>query len=175
MSRVCTVCAHSETPEIDRLLLAGEISQREIADRFGLSQGAVSRHYRNHLPKVVAKAEEAARVEVAMRHEIEDLEHAIDVVQQLREINSASRDVLNEARDAGDGDLALKAVDRVHRQIELQAKLIGELDEGPSFNVVLSPRWIEIRTAIMDAVAGLPEAKARIGAAMERLEGGSGN
>ena len=59
----------------------------------------------------------------------------LDVVAQLRTINTITLHVLKEARDAKDHDISLKAIDRVQRQIELQAKLLGELDERPQVNL----------------------------------------
>jgi hypothetical protein len=59
------------------------------------------------------------------------VEQAIDVVRQLKAINAASVAILHEARQAGNQETALKAVDRVLRQIEFQARLLGELDERP--------------------------------------------
>ena len=77
----------------------------------------MQRHREQHLPKRLVRA--AAQ---------EDVRAALDVVAQLKAINGATLQVLTDARRANDGELALKAVDRVQRQIELQAKLLGEPD-----------------------------------------------
>lgn len=150
MPRACTVCAHPERRAIDKALVAGG-SLRDIAGQFGLSKSAVERHQAEHLPKVLAEAR---------AHE--DVAHALDVVQQLKTINAVSMTVLKEARDARDGDLALKAVDRIHKQIELQAKLLGELDERPQVVLVQSPEWLALRRVIVAALAPYPEARLAI-------------
>ena len=112
MPRVCTICTHERRADIDSALLAEE-PYRHIATRYGTSTGALQRH-REHLPKQLVKAQEQ-----------EDISQAIDVVKQLKAINGATLAILKEARADKNGELALKAVDRIQRQLELQAKLLG--------------------------------------------------
>ena len=110
MPRLCTVCSHARRADIDAALASGASANRRIATRFGLSEAAVRRHKDEHLPTSLVEA-------VGQ----ETVRQAIDVVAQLRAINGASRQILEEARAAKDGELALKAIDRIHRQVELQA------------------------------------------------------
>ncbi len=147
MGRVCTICTHPERRAIDKALAAGG-NVREMSALFRVSEDALSRHKRDHLPALVVKAQAE-----------EDIAHALDVVKQLKTINGVSLAVLKEARDARDGDLALKAVDRIHRQIELQAKLLGELDERPVVNVLASAEWVALRSRILAALARHPAAR----------------
>ena len=53
----------------------------------------------------------------------------------------------------------LRAVDRIHRQIELQARLLGELHEGRTVNIVVLPEWQRMRARIVTAVDAYPEAR----------------
>ena len=87
------------------------------------------------------------------------MRQALDVFQQLKHINAAALTVLRDAKAAGDGELMLKAVDRVHRQVELQAKLLGDLDDRPQINVLVSPEWVALRGQIVQALAPYPEAR----------------
>jgi hypothetical protein len=80
----------------------------------------------------------------------------------LRTINGAALAVLRDARAARDGELALKAVDRIFRQIELQAKLLGELDEHPTINVLVAPEWLALRGRLVVALAAFPEARVAV-------------
>ena len=60
------------------------------------------------------------------------MRQALDVLQQLKFVNGAALAVLRDAKAAGDGELTLRAIDRVlTSQIELQAKLLGDLDDRP--------------------------------------------
>ncbi len=154
MPRTCTICAHPERATIDTALVAGG-TLRDIARQFGLSKDAVARHQADHLSTalVAAAGEEATR-------------QALDVLQQLKTINAAALTVLKDARAAGDGDLMLKAIDRVHRQCELQAKLLGDLDERPVVNVLVTPEWQRLRGQLVAALAPFPEARVAVAAVL---------
>lgn len=68
MSRRCAVCDHKARKQIDRLLIAG-VSYRNISQLYtGFSKYSLSRHKREHIPELIAKAvkdREAAAVEEA--------------------------------------------------------------------------------------------------------------
>lgn len=154
MPRVCTVCTHPERAAIDTALVAGG-TYRDIAGRFRLTKSAVERHKAEHLPASLVAAVGA-----------EEVRQALDVLQQLKTINGAALTVLRDARAAQDGDLALKAIDRIQRQIELQAKLLGELDERPVVNVLLSSEWVQLRGRLVAALAPFPEARVAVAAVL---------
>jgi hypothetical protein len=156
MTRTCTVCAHPLRHEIDKALVGGSASFRNIAERWGLSTTSVFRHRTTCLPATLVKAQEA-----------EDVRQALDVVQQLRHINSAALRVLQDAKAAGNGDLVLKAVDRVMKQVEVQARLLGDLDDRPQVNVLVSPEWLQLRTTILAALQPYPEARVAVAGALQ--------
>jgi hypothetical protein len=116
----------------------------------------------------IAKAEAAKQVEQARGIVAEGL----DVVAQLRAINQVTLQVMKDARDSGDRDMVLKAVDRVERQITLQAKLLGELDERPQVNIHMSQEYIEVRTILMRALDDFPEARAAAAMALQGVHDG---
>ena len=154
MARVCTCCTHRDRHAIEKLIVGGTPNRR-IATQFGLSEAAVRRHAAEHLPVALVQAQEA-----------EDSAQALDVLQQLRTINAAALTVLRDARTAGDGDLMLKAIDRVHRQVELQAKLLGDLDDRPVVNILISPEWQQLRGQLVAALAPFPEARVAVAAVL---------
>ena len=158
MPRTCTICTHEQRREIDAALL-NETPYRHIAVRFDTSTGALQRH-REHLPSQLVKAQQQ-----------EDVSQAIDVIKQLKAINGATLAILKEARDEGNGELALKAVDRIQRQLELQAKLLGELQQEGTVNVTISPEWVAIRAVILTAISPYPEAAKAITTALSASEG----
>lgn len=160
MPRVFTVCRHPDRAAIGAALVAGT-AFRNIAERTGTSTTALFRHRSDHIPASLAKAKDET-----------DVRHAIDVVTQLKAINAAAMTVLRDARNVHDGDLALKAIDRIYRQIELQAKLLGELDERPTINVLVSPEWLQVRTVLLEALAPYPEAVAAVSGRLVALEAG---
>ena len=154
MPRQSSVCAHASLHAIDTAIVAGG-AYRDIAGRYALSKSAVERHAAEHLPKLLTRAKEEG-----------EIAHALEVVAQLKAINAASVAILAEARTAGDGDLALKAIDRIHRQVELQAKLLGDLDERPVINVLMSAEWQQLRGQIVAALAPFPEARVAVAAVL---------
>jgi len=155
--RTCTICTHEQRRDIDAALL-NETPLRDIARRYATSKDAVARH-REHLPSQLVKAQQQ-----------EDVSQAIDVVKQLKAINGATLAILKEARAEGNGELALKAVDRIQRQLELQAKLLGELQQEGTVNVTISPEWVAIRAVILQAVTPYPDAAKAITAALSAPE-----
>ena len=155
MPRRCSICHHECLEEINQALVRSA-TLSEIAALFRVSDDSLSRHKVSHLP--------AALVEAAGEEKVRE---ALDVVAQLKAVNSVSLSVLKEARDAGDGELALKAVDRIQRQIELQAKLLGELDERPVTNIVLTPEWVNLRLVILRALEPFPAARAAVAEAID--------
>jgi hypothetical protein len=158
MPRTCTICQHPHRIAIDAALVAGT-SYRDIAGQFQVSKTAVARHGGEHIPAAIGKSQEA-------REEAQ----ALDVVKQLKAINGAALAILTAAKKAGDADTQLKAIDRIHRQIELQAKLLGDLDDRPQVNVLIMPEWLAVRTALLAALAPYSEARAAVASALLVLE-----
>jgi hypothetical protein len=103
-----------------------------------------------------------------------EAEHALDITKQLRAINAVSLSILDEARRSNNPTIALKAIDRVQRQIELQAKLLGELDERPHVDIMLTPEWLSARAALLAALQPYPEARVAVAQRLLSLEAASG-
>lgn len=150
------------------------MTYRDIAAAFGLSASAVGRHRLVHLPArltqafAAREAEHTAALEQQRRdQDAEAGRQAIDVVQQLKLINTACLEVLKSARESKQNGMLLQSVDRIHRQIELQAKLLGEVDTRPTVNVLIAPEWQEVRQQIFVALAPHPEAREAVARALE--------
>ena len=154
MPRVCTICTHSEREEIDAALIEGA-ALRNIAQRFGTSPTALHRH-KDHLPQHLAKASEAAEVA-----------QADGLLDKLQSLNSETMLILREAREGDDNELALKAIARAEKQLELQAKLLGELNEGTTVNILVAPEWLELRARIVKTVAPYPQAAQALARALD--------
>src|SRR5687768_15051314 len=130
MPRVCTVCTHGERAAIDSALVAGEVF-RTIAHRFALSEDALKRHKREHLPARMAKAQEAAEVA-----------QAGTLLDEAKALRSKAYSLLLSAERAGDLRTALAGVREARCCLELLAKLVGELDERPQVNLLVAPEWL---------------------------------
>ncbi len=148
MPRSCSICLHPEREEINAALLQGE-PLRDIARRYATSKDALARH-REHLPVHLAKASEAAEVI-----------QANTLLDRLLSLNAETMAILKEARSGRikDNELALRAIARAEKQLELQGKLLGELNEAPTVNILAVPEWFSLRSTIIAALEPYPEAK----------------
>ena len=180
MGRRCTVCDHPSRVDIDRELAAG-VSFRKTAERFDITFSAARRHLRHHLAPQLSQALQEVRAgraaELVPEREAQraqEIGQALDIVQQLRAINAACLEVLTKARASENHSTLLGAVDRIHRQIELQARLLGELQEGQTVNVLVAPEWHEVRLVVVNALRPYPEARAAVTEALAKLPGGPG-
>jgi hypothetical protein len=159
MPRRCTVCDHPETHSIDETLVSGA-PYRSVAKRFELSESAVYRHKTEHLLAHLLKAREA-----------EDVAQADELLEQVRTLQGHALDILERAEKAGDLRTALAAISQARGNLELLAKLSGELQQEGTVNLHVSPEYLEVRTAILIAVEPYPEAARAISRAMLGIEG----
>jgi len=128
MPRTCTVCAHRERTEIDRALLAGE-PFRNVAKRHGTSPAALFRHKWEHIPSRLAKAKQAA----------EDLQ-ANSLFERVKELAAEAKAILRDARASNNHSIALQAIARAEKLLELEGRLLGELNEGAKVAVGIQVR-----------------------------------
>lgn len=156
MARNCGICSHEQREEINASLLSGT-SLREISERFGnFSIAALHRHKQKHLPQKMVKAAEAAEVV-----------EAGTLLDRLKALNRETAAILKEARGRND-DRALRAIARAEKQLELEARLLGELNEGVRVSLTTSPDWLATRSAILRAIDPYPEARRAV---LEALDG----
>ncbi len=159
MPRACTICNHTERAAINAALLDGT-PYRHIAARYGTSTGALQRHKDEHLPVALVKAKEA-----------EDIAEADDLLGQVRALQGRALTILDKAEAAGDLRTALTAIREARGNLELLARLLGELQEGATVNVLVSPAWLQVRTVIVQALADHPEAQGAVVAALSASGG----
>jgi hypothetical protein len=92
-----------------------------------------------------------------------DPELAPSLAQRRRALGwSQNRLALAANPTESNGELVLKAVDRVQRQIELQAKLLGDLSDQPQVNILASPEWIALRATLISVLCDFPDAQAAV-------------
>jgi signal transduction histidine kinase len=160
MPRVCTICEHPERGAIDRALVGGA-SNRSAASLYDVSEAAVRRHKGNHLPAKLVLAEKAA--------EVADADNLLDQVGDLQRRTMA---VLQAAETSHEHRTALAAIREARGNLELLAKLIGQLDERPVVNLNVSPEWLELRTVIVGALQPYSEARESVLSAIESVGNG---
>ena len=159
MAGRCKVCDHPERDAIDRALLEG-VAARTLATRHpGTSRTALGRH-RAHVDADLVRAKLAA-----------EAARADGLWGQLVRINEDTHAILAEAKRRKNYGLAMQAIARLERQIELQGKILGELRDGPTVNVFVSPAWRAVEAAIIEALAPHPDIRVRVAGTLARLAG----
>jgi hypothetical protein len=158
--RECTVCAHPDRAEIDEALVGGA-SNRSVASLYDVSEAAVRRHKANHLPAKLVMAQAA-----------EEVAQADDLLAQMQDLQRRTLAILEAAESTNQHRTALSAIREARGNLELLAKLLGELDERPVVNLNLSPEWLELRAVIVAALEPHPEALRAVVGALE--SGGNG-
>lgn len=154
MPRKCSVCEHNRVKKIDKLLVSGS-GLRKIAEQFSLSTTAVHRH-KKHLSETLIKASE-----------LKDITRADNLMEQISSLQSRALNILTKTEEAGDWRAANGAIREVRGCLELLGKLAGELKEGQSVNIIISPQWVRLRTSILQSLEAHPEAKLSVLKAIE--------
>jgi hypothetical protein len=156
--RRCAICTHPDREAIDKALV-GDAALSELAAIYRVSDDSLGRHKANHLPAKLVMAEAAAEVA-----------RADSLLGQVRDLQRRALDILDKAEEAGELRTALSAIREARGNLELLAKLLGELDERPVVNLNLSPEWIELRAVIIAALEPHSEAQRAV---LRALEGAS--
>jgi len=157
--RKCSVCEHIQVKDIDESLVNGT-GLRKIAERFSLSTTAVHRH-KKHLNGTLIKAREVMKIT-----------HADNLLNQVKYLQEKSLHILSKAEEIGDYRACTSAINEARKCLELLGKLAGELQDGQTVNVIVSPQWVELRTTIIQSLNPYPEAKSAILRALEHKTNG---
>lgn len=159
MARPCTICRHPDREVIDSQIVQGG-SLRGIARHFAVGDDAITRHAKSHIAPMLVKAQ--AIVEVTQ---------ADSLLDGMRSLQSKTLAMLDSAQTAKDLRTALMAVGEARRNFDLLARLLGELDERPQINILVSPEWQQLRGVILQALAPYPEARTALASVLT----GAGN
>jgi hypothetical protein len=154
--RRCSICQHNRLERINRALVEG-IGFPALVAKYRVSKDALSRHKANHLPATLVKAQEA-----------QEVANADDLLEEVRSLQARALTILGRAEGVGDLRTALGAIREARSNLELLAKLVGELDERPQVNVVLIDA--QVRAAIIRALAPYGEARLAVANALEPFE-----
>jgi hypothetical protein len=159
VSRVCTICVHPEQAAINQALVHGAASNRRIASQYGVSEIAIRRHKAGHLPRRLAQAQEA-----------EDMADADSLLEQVSALHRRALAILGHAEVEGEHKLALAAIREARSNLELLGRLMGELNEQTTINILMAPEWLATRAALKRALEPYVEARVAVAAALVALE-----
>jgi len=119
----CTICEHEKREEIDRLLVQGG-TMRTMAHQYGVSNDALKRHKKSHLPKSLTVAKQAESVTKA-----EDLFSQIDLYKERLD------KTIEMAEKEGDFKACMSGFKAILAYLEFLSKLRGELPPENQVNV----------------------------------------
>lgn len=114
MAGKCTICHHKKRKDIDEAILSGS-PIRIIADRYGVSLGAINRH-RAHIPVALSEAKQA-----------EDLARSDDLLEQLERALKIAWTVVNSCLEAGDNRTVLQGVKEIRESIKFLCEIATEI------------------------------------------------
>jgi len=143
----CKACNYLDHEKHDKALLTGNLSDSDYAKIVGCTSKSIARH-RAHIVKEIAQSAKAQAI-IAADELFKSVQDEAVVVRELRDA----------ARSEGNIELALKAVDRALKCIELYAKVQGIIQDQPTINITLNAEWVELRTAIVKALEPHQEAR----------------
>jgi hypothetical protein len=138
-------------------------SFRYVSERYGTSTTALFRHKQEHVPAHLSQAQEA-----------EAVANADDLLGQVRSLQGCALAILDQAEQAGDLKVALGAVREARGNLELLAKLQGQLQQEGTINVTVSAEWLALRAAILGALAPYADARAAVATVLVGMGGDDG-
>jgi len=162
VTRTCTICSHEERAGIDDAIVARTASFRDIARRYGVSKDAVSRHTKEHLPELLAMARDAERYA-----------RADVLLDRIEALQSRTEAALARAEEGDNLTAIFAGIREMRRGLELIGEVTKQLDRSPTVNLSLNAEWIELRTAIVQALALHPGARSAVLGAIQGIENGS--
>ena len=157
MPRRCSVCVHPDRSSIDAALVERR-PFRDLAGRFRLSSTALHRHAQRHVPATLAQARQA-----------QEVARGDDLLAQVEELKDRAMGVLARAEAAEDLRAAISAIREARGCVELLARMVGELREGQTVNIIMTPEWGRARGVILAALADHPDARVSVALALEEI------
>jgi hypothetical protein len=166
---------HAHRAEIE-LGLARRAGLKTLGTKYGLSKAALSRHQRTHMaPQVKAALKATGRateidLDALRKSESEGL---LGTAVALR---ARMYRQLDQAEELGDLRAAASLDGRILDSLSFTAKLLGELSTHNQTTInqlVVSPQYLELRAALVQALAPFPAARKAVSQILRRLEGAS--
>lgn len=158
MTRVCTICTHPERREIDQALVSRE-PYRRIAAHYAVSETAVRRHTKDHLPALLVRA-----------HAAQEAADADELLSRVQAMTQKMEIWIDRAERSYEYSEVRSFAGEWRKQMELLARLAGQLQHHTTLNLHLNPEWLEIKVLIVEALGEHPAARAAVVRALQHRE-----
>lgn len=170
----CSICRLRERAQVD-LALARGVSAYALSRRFNVSTDALYRHAKRHLTaQLRASLLAGPSIEGV---DLDRLKHteSQSLLANLIAIRHRLFATLDTAEAAGDGNMISRIVGRLHENLGLCGRLVGDLNVGSTTinHVTLIPAYVAMRVELVAALADHPAAKIAVAAVLAKLENDS--
>lgn len=128
----------------------------KAAQLMNSNKATVSRHMNNCVP---------ARIRETMKPEPINVE-GLNVVNALTTSHAKTLEILNDSLAEGDRKTALLALNTEIKQLELNAKLTGQLNESPQVNILMQPEFVKLKQIIIKTLEPYPDARLKLSEAL---------
>lgn len=159
IATTCVVCLHARRDEFDKALALDQMTPAQVAREIGCHRSSVSRHKKNHLLPVMAE-------QVKADPELAEL----DILAELKKLFRSMRTNLDMAEKTDNWQAIRGFHSEARQDLELLAKLLGDLDTRPQINIWITPEWQAISATIILALSPFPDAKIAVASALVELE-----
>ena len=169
----CHGCTHGDRQRIERALSAGA-GLKATARKFAISYDSLRRHWLNHVPPE-ARAAYVAGAGLS-KDQLEELiaDESLSIMDHLRIIRGRLYLGFDAASETGDRVNLDRLAGRLHENLRDSARLTGELQRGPLFNIqnnlMIHPDYSRVIARIVAAVAPFAEARVAVIAALRELD-----
>jgi hypothetical protein len=166
----CRICTHREAQAIN-LAIARGVSPTALARRYNVSTDSIYRHRAGHLPPQLRAALVAGpelSIDLDKLRETESQSLLANLIA-LRQRLFAALDTAEEYHDAA---MLTRVSAQLHHNLELVARLVGDLNVGTTItnNVLVMPQYLELRSALVAALAPFSDAKVAVAQVLHQLE-----
>ncbi len=155
----CTFCNYRDAALLEEQIATKRITQVHAAKIVGCNKSTVSRHMRNCVPKKIA---EFVKPEPAK-------EEALNVVNALTASHAKTLEILNDSLAEGERKTALIALQTEIKQLELTAKLTGQLNESSQVNILMQPEFMKLKQIIIKTLEPYPDARLKLSEALTEI------
>ena len=156
----CGICKHPDREELELKLASKAISQATFAKLANSNVATVSRHVRNCIPKRIKESN--------LKPEPTQVD-GLNVVNALISSHAKTMEILADSLAEGDRRTALMALQTEIRQLELNAKLTGQLNDAPQVNFLLNPEFVRLKQILIKTLEPFPIARVRLSEALTEI------
>jgi transposase-like protein len=153
--------------------LASGKSVRAIARKYGIDENALYRH-RKLLPPQLKAAYLGNALKPGADLEQLKTEESEALLQNLASQRARLLMMQDQALEEGNAQVVATLAARIHQNLELVGRYLGELHQHSTktvVNILLTPEYLELRNALVRALAPYPDARRAVAAVLHSREG----